>query len=57
MDDFSPLDEPSVLIHLGNSLANACSGMTLPPALVLTLHSRVDSVQFQLASGQSQRPL
>ena len=51
MDDFSPLGEPSVLIHLGNSLANACSGMTLPPAPVLTLHLRVVSRLGPISAG------
>ena len=30
-----------MVTHLGNSLLNACSGMTLPPALVLSLHFSV----------------
>ena len=44
MDSFSPLGEPLALIHLGNSSENVCSGMTLPPAPVLTLHLRVTSL-------------
>ena len=43
MDDFSPLGEPSALIHLGNSLANVHSCMMLPPAPVSTLYLRVTS--------------
>ena len=50
VDGLSHFGEPSALIHLGNSLANACSGMTLPPALVSTLHLRVTS-SFDLISA------
>ena len=53
MDDFSPLGEPSALIHLGNSLANARSGMTLPPAPVSTLHLRVASLFGPISAGIS----
>ena len=51
MDDFSPLGEPSTLIHLGNSLANAHSGMTLPPTPVSTLHLRVTSWLGPISAG------
>ena len=53
MDDFSPLGEPSALIRLGNSLANARSGMTLPPAPVSTLHLRVASLFGPISAGIS----
>ena len=51
MDDFSPLGEPSALICLENSLANVCSGMTLPPAPVSTLHLRVASLFGPISAG------
>ena len=37
----SPVGVLSVVTHLGTSLLNACSGMTLPPAPVSTLHLSV----------------
>ena len=51
MDDFNPLGEPSALICQGNSLANACSGMTLPAAPVSTLHLRVASLFGPISAG------
>ena len=60
MDDFSPLGEPSTLIHLGNSLANACTvawHYHLHQCQPCTWESQVDWVQSQQASGWSQRPL
>ena len=51
MDDFSPLGAPSALIHLGSSLANGHSGMTLPPAPVSTLHLRVTSLFGPISTG------
>ena len=35
----------------GNSLENACRGMTLPPAPVSTLHRRVASRRFPMSAG------
>ena len=42
---------PSVLIHLGNSLANVHSGMTLPPAPVSTLLLRVTNWLGTISAG------
>ena len=44
---------PSVLNLSGNSLENACRGMTLPPVPVSTLHRRVASRCFPMSAGNS----
>ena len=52
-DGLSPVGFPSLSNLSGNSLANVRRGMTLPPAPVSTLHSRVASWFFPMSAGNS----
>ena len=52
-DGLSPVRFPSLSNLSGNSLANVQRGMTLPPALVSTLHFRVASLFFPMSAGNS----
>ena len=53
VDGVSPVGCPSVSNLFGKSFVNVWSGMTLPPAPVLTLHLRVASQHFCISAGIS----